>query len=109
MLVFVLLNIIFVLGCAYGVGFAEVYYGTDLNSEKLLASIDGEFGYDDAVRFVAEDLTAPSEPTPALALVPSESITPTLTPTPSLSTGHQNTNGCSIYFIALLCLVMNYV
>jgi hypothetical protein len=44
-----------IIGCAYGVGFAEVYYGTDLNSEKLLASIDGEFGYDDSVRFVAEN------------------------------------------------------
>ena len=90
MLVFVLLNTIFVLGCAYGVGFAEVYYGTvyygtDIKSEKLLASIDGEFGYDNAVRFVAEDSTAPSEPTPAPALVPGLKLTPGPAPIPALA------------------------
>jgi len=56
-----------IIGCEYGVGFAEVYYGTVPTSEKLLAFTDGEFGQDESIRFVAEDPTMPMGCFPSLA------------------------------------------
>jgi hypothetical protein len=41
-------------GCDYGSGFAEIYYGSTLTIDNRLALIDGSFTYDGVAEFVAK-------------------------------------------------------
>jgi Hint module len=50
-------------GCFFGAGKAAVYFGTVVNEAKKVAGIDGEFGFQASLTFVAKDpsrVTSPS-------------------------------------------------
>lgn len=47
------------IGCAFGSGFAKIYYGTASNEDMEVASIDGNFAFSDFVLFEAKSRQQP--------------------------------------------------